>query len=326
MTSGAPAVSSGQDMSAKHGLSVEPDRDGGIDEWEVDPSTIDLKEKVGSGCTADVYRAFMPDRRDGSMVEVAVKEIDFCKTKMGMMEQSAFDREVAIMPKLSHENLVRFLGVASKVRPFRIITEYCSGGCLFELLHNEVDLNLSWEQLLKMCSDVAAGMNYLHQFSPQIIHRDLKSLNLLLSHPVENARSVPDVKVSDFGLSRMKEQALPAGEWGQMTVAAGTCHWMAPEVFTGSSYDEKVDVYSYAMILFEIICREIPFEEEEAADVGNMTVRGARPDLDAVPPNCPALLRRLMIHCWAHDPRTRPDFQYIKTVLASVEVPRCPPT
>jgi len=311
-------------MSTEHGVFAEPDRDGDIDAWEVDPSTIDLREKVGSGCTAEVYRAYMPDRT-GGMMEVAVKEIDFCKTRMGAKEQSAFDREVAIMPKLSHENLVRFLGVASKVRPFRIITEYCAGGCLFELLHNEVDLSLSWDQQLKMCSDVAGGMNYLHQFNPQIIHRDLKSLNLLLSHPVQDARSVPHIKVSDFGLSRMKEQA-ENSEWGQMTVAAGTCHWMAPEVFTGSSYDEKVDVYSFAMILFEIVCREIPFEEEEAADVGNMTVRGARPDLDAVPPNCPALLRRLMINCWAHDPRRRPNFQYIKTVLDSVEIPRSFPT
>merc|ERR1719443_2852862 len=99
-------------------------------------------------------------------------------------------------------------------------------------------------------------MDYLHKFNPQIIHRDLKSLNLLLSK----------------------------------------------QVFTGTKYDEKVDVYSYGMILFEIICREIPFEEEEPAAVGRLAVQGARPDLEAVPPDCPAFLKDLMIICWAHEP------------------------
>merc|ERR1712151_274610 len=137
-----------------------------------------------------------------------------------------------------------------------------------------------------------------------------KSLNLLLSKPVLNEKDVPLVKVSDFGLSRMKDQA-PEADWGKMTIAAGTCHWMAPEVFTGAIYDEKVDVYSYGMILFEIICREIPFEEDEAMNVGKKTMNGERPDLEAVPPNCPAQLRRLMIQCWAHDPKERPDFQLV---------------
>merc|ERR1712113_1320843 len=151
------------------------------------------------------------------------------------------------------------------------------------------------------------GMDYLHKFQPQIIHRDLKSLNLLLAEPVLNSDTTPFVKVSDFGLSRMKDNA-PGEDWGKMTIAAGTCHWMAPEVFTASSYDHKVDVYSYSMILFEIICREIPFEEEEPARVGQLTVTGTRPDLEAVPPDCPAVLKDLMIACWAHEPPKRPDF------------------
>merc|ERR1719379_2672018 len=163
------------------------------------------------------------------------------------------------------------VGVSSIQRPFRIITEFCSGGCCFELLHNMEDIELSWRQKTKMCRDVAQAMQYLHSFNPQIVHRDLKSLNLLLQTPVICEEDVPVVKVSDFGLSRMKDQT---DEWGKMTNAAGTCHWMAPEVFMGTSYDEKVDIYSYAMILFEIICREIPFEEEEPASVGRLVVNG----------------------------------------------------
>lgn len=289
------------------------DDDGGLASWEVNPADLQLLEKVGSGCTADVYKAIWNGR------EVAVKQIEWNKSKMGIKEQRAFDREVSIMPKMDHDNLVRMLGVASLQRPFRIITEFCSGGCCFEMLHNCDHIDLSWEQKLKMCIDVAKAMEYLHNFEPQIIHRDLKSLNLLLLHQIESEESVPWVKVSDFGLSRMKDRA-PDQDWGKMTMAAGTCHWMAPEVFTGTNYDEKVDIYSYAMILFEIICREIPFEEEEPANVGRLTLAGNRPDMEAVPPDCPETLSDVMVTCWAHNPKERPSFANILQILGTVQV------
>merc|ERR1719384_1734009 len=92
---------------------------------------------------------------------------------------------------------------------------------------------------------------------------------------------------------------------------------MAPEVFMGGKYDEMVDVYSYSMIMFEIICREIPFEEEEAADVGVLIVKGSRPDMEAVPPDCPRILLSLMQRGWAHDPRQRPPFT---TIVAELEI------
>eukprot|EP00929_Paragymnodinium_shiwhaense_P067789 TRINITY_DN34085_c0_g1_i1.p1 TRINITY_DN34085_c0_g1~~TRINITY_DN34085_c0_g1_i1.p1 ORF type:complete len:341 (-),score=87.26 TRINITY_DN34085_c0_g1_i1:135-1157(-) len=293
---------------------------GDIDQYEVDAARIRLCERVGTGCTAEVFRGYLDPpagEKNEKPIEVAIKQIEWNKARMGVKEQRAFDREVGIMPKISHENLVRFIGVSSLQRPFRIITEFCAGGCCFELLHNCDHIDLEWHQQLKMCKDVAEAINYLHNFQPQIIHRDLKSLNLLLHHPIKNGNDVPLVKVSDFGLSRMKDQA-PDSDWGKMTIAAGTCHWMAPEVHTGSTYNEKVDVYSYAMILFEIICREIPFEDEEPAAVGRLTVKGKRPDLEAVPPDCPEKLSDLMISCWAHQPQERPDFKNILKALEDI--------
>mmetsp|Transcript_70728 Transcript_70728/g.163520 ORF Transcript_70728/g.163520 Transcript_70728/m.163520 type:complete len:291 (+) Transcript_70728:48-920(+) len=283
------------------------------DDFEVDPFTIELLDRVGTGSTAEVFRG----RMNGA--EVAVKQIDWNKSQMGAKEQRAFDREVSILPRISHPHLVKFLGVASLQKPFRIITEFCAGGCCFELLHKSDHIEIEWTQQLKMCTDVALAMDYLHRFNPQIIHRDLKSLNLLLARPVKNSTDVPHVKVSDFGLSRMKEQA--ESDWGKMTVAAGTCHWMAPEVAAGCIYNEKVDIYSYAMILFEIVCREIPFEDEEPSAVGKLTQDGHRPDLAALPPNCPEPLRDLMIRCWAQEPPQRPGFDHILEVLKKVELP-----
>lgn len=282
--------------------------------YEVNPAHLVMYEKVGTGCTAEVFRGQYGQR------EVAIKQIDWNKSSMGQKEQRAFDREVGIMPRLRHENLVQFIGVASAERPFRIITEFCSGGCCFELLHNCDHIELQWSQQLKMCTDVAAAMNYLHSFTPQIIHRDLKSLNLLLSTPVTGPHDNPLVKISDFGLSRMKDAGAEA-DWGKMTIAAGTCHWMAPEVFMGGEYNEKVDIYSYAMILFEIICREIPFEDEEPAAVGRLTVNGERPDLEAVPPDCPRQLSEMMQKCWVAEPGMRPSFVDIVALLPVIPLP-----
>mmetsp|Transcript_25684 Transcript_25684/g.44151 ORF Transcript_25684/g.44151 Transcript_25684/m.44151 type:complete len:202 (+) Transcript_25684:2-607(+) len=195
-----------------------------------------------------------------------------------------------------------------------MITEFMSGGTVFDLLHGEEAVLLRWKQRLRMCSDVASAMDYLHKCSPQIIHRDLKSLNLLLSQTVTSAKDVPEVKVSDFGLAKMKEEH---EDWGVMTAQAGTFHWMAPEVHTGK-YNEKADVYSYAMVLFEIICYEVPFQELGPSEVTNAVCSGARPSLDAVPPDCPDKLMELMISCWTQDPRSRPSFTQIRTALNNI--------
>lgn len=277
----------------------------------MDFARIEICESIGAGVTAIVYRGYL----DGT-TEVAIKEMDWSKTTLAESRQKAFDREVAIMAKVKHVNLVLFYGVLSLEKPFRIITEFCQGGCCFELLHNDEAVELEWPQQHKMCLDVARAIAYLHNFNPKIIHRDLKSLNLLLSRAVKSPSDMPLVKVSDFGLSRMQETTGDDETWGKMTIAAGTCHWMAPEVFTGGDYDEMVDVYSYSMIMFEIICREIPFEEEEPANVGTLIVKGSRPDMEAVPPNCPRTLLYLMQRGWAQDPKVRPQF---KTIVPELE-------
>jgi len=282
---------------------------------DIDPAELDFCESVGSGATAEVFRGFWKG------AQVAIKEIYLQRKKDAKSElkmQVAFMREVAVMSRVHHENLVKFLGVSLSVRPLRVVTEFCEGDTLFGLLHDEVDVELVWKQKLKMCLDIAHAMYYLHSFRPQIIHRDLKSLNLLLAQAVTSSTDVPLVKVSDFGLARMKD-ADPDSEWDNMTKEAGTCHWMAPEVPTGR-YDEKADVFSYAMVLFEIICREIPFEEAEGREAVRLVMQGSRPDMEAVPPDRPAPLEALMVQCWAQKPDDRPSFSKIRDVLMSVKI------
>merc|ERR1712080_99106 len=116
-----------------------------------------------------------------------------------------------------------------------------------------------------MGDDTAKGMTSLHR--RRVVHRDLKSLNLLLASKVEG-QDMPCTKISDFGLARplpadavmssASESSPVEQSLGMMTGGVGTYHWMAPEILTGRSYDERVDVYSYGVVLYELLCRRIP--------------------------------------------------------------------
>lgn len=260
---------------------------------------------VGTGGTAEVFKGTL----DGQTA--AIKQL-FKHKKMNEKDEISLNREVSVLAQITHPNLVKFFGVAFKDRPFRIITEFCEGGTAFDLIHN-APFRLKWPQRVKLCVDTAVGMNYLHSFTPQIIHRDLKSLNLLLENLVEKPSHVPVVKVADFGLSRMKDPA--QAKWGKMTCQVGTLHWMAPEVFAGHDYDESCDVYSYAMVMFEALCQEVPFEDTDPGLIGQLTSKGVRPNLERVPKDCPKQLKELMMVCWSQDSKKRPKFDKIVEFL-----------
>jgi len=211
-------------------------------EWEIDPRGLDVGEKVGGGATAEVFRGVWMDK------VVAVKQLSMNVDRMDGKDQENLRREIAILRKVQHPKLVNLIGVCSKQSPFTIVLEFCSGGCLFVLLHERIEIEISVTQSVKMVTDAAVAMEFLHNLDPPIIHRDLKSMNLLLWAPVEDQETQVEVKVSDFGIARMLDSV--GGECGKMTIGAGTGHWMAPEVLAGKPYNAKADIYSYAMVLF----------------------------------------------------------------------------
>jgi serine/threonine protein kinase len=234
--------------------------------------------------------------------------------------------------ELRHPNLVLFMGAATLSHPTIIVSELCEGGPLFQLLHSQPDIKLSWPQRLKGAMDTAKGMTFLHR--RRVVHRDLKSLNLLLVSKVSGRDEGLWVKISDFGLSRHLPSAGDAGQQGaavsacssmvampvncnaaMMTSGLGTCLWMAPEVLSGSVfYDEKVDVYSYGIVLFELICRRVPFDGSglvEPISVAIAVSAGRRPDVRHVPKDCPEEFCRTMEHCWNHEAAARPAFDVV---------------
>ena len=148
------------------------------------------------------------------------------------------------MEAVRHPNIVMFLGVCTKSPNYSIVLEYCGNGSLWSILQSP-EIKLSWEERRRVSIEIARAILYLHMCNPPIIHRDLKSLNILLD---ENYH----VKIADFGWTKMLAE--------YMSSKIGTYQWMAPEVIGTSNYSEKADTFSYGIILWEIASREPPYK------------------------------------------------------------------
>uniref|UniRef100_H2ZLH3 non-specific serine/threonine protein kinase n=1 Tax=Ciona savignyi TaxID=51511 RepID=H2ZLH3_CIOSA len=158
--------------------------------------------------------------------------------------EKSFLKEVKVLRNLSHPNVLHFIGVLYQDKRLNIITEFAECGTLKGLISNMAE-QLSWRHRTRIARDIASGMAYLH--SMQVIHRDLNSANCFIR---ENGMIV----VADFGLARVLPKSTSMGRRKRYTVV-GTPYWMAPEILYYNSYDERVDVFSFSIVLCEIIGR-----------------------------------------------------------------------
>ncbi|KAF7146862.1 hypothetical protein RHSIM_Rhsim03G0081400 [Rhododendron simsii] len=257
-------------------------------------SDLVLKERIGSGSFGTVHRA------DWHGSEVAVKILmdqDFHPERI-----REFLREVAIMQRLRHPNIVLLMGAVTQPPNLSIVTEYLSRGSLYRLLHKpgarEV---LDEKRRLSMAYDVAKGMNYLHNRNPPIVHRDLKSPNLLVDRKYT-------VKVCDFGLSRLKANTFLSSK-----SAAGTPEWMAPEVLRDEQSNEKSDVYSFGVILWELATLQQPWSTLNPAQV--VAAVGFKSKRLDIPRSLNPQVATLIEACWANEPLKRPSFSSIMETL-----------
>ncbi|XP_073223308.1 serine/threonine-protein kinase CTR1 isoform X1 [Cicer arietinum] len=266
-------------------------------------SDLILKEKIGSGSFGTVHRA----EWNGSDVAVKIlMEQDFHAERF-----KEFMREVAIMKYLRHPNIVLLMGAVTQPPNLSIVTEYLSRGSLYRLLHRpgakEV---LDERRRLSMAYDVAKGMNYLHKRNPPIVHRDLKSPNLLVDKKYT-------VKVCDFGLSRLKANTFLSSK-----SAAGTPEWMAPEVLRDEPSNEKSDVYSFGVILWEIATLQQPWGNLNPAQVvAAVGFKGKRLE---IPHELNPQIAAIIEACWANEPWKRPSFASIMDSLRSLLKPPTP--
>ncbi|XP_010448559.1 PREDICTED: serine/threonine-protein kinase CTR1-like isoform X2 [Camelina sativa] len=273
-------------------LTIEPSL---ASDWlEVSWNELHIKERVGAGSFGTVHRA----EWHGSDVAVKILSIqDFHDEQF-----REFLREVAIMKRVRHPNVVLFMGAVTERPRLSIITEYLPRGSLFRLIHRPASGELlDQRRRLRMALDVAKGLNYLHCLNPPVVHWDLKSPNLLVDKNWT-------VKVCDFGLSRFK-----ANTFIPSKSVAGTPEWMAPEFLRGEPTNEKSDVYSFGVVLWELITLQQPWNGLSPAQVvGAVAFQNRRL---IIPPNTSPVLVSLMEACWSDEPAQRPAFGGIVDTL-----------
>lgn len=265
-----------------------------FEKWEINFEDLELQKKIGSGGFAEVYLGY---RKTDSTV-VAVKRLHQQQFDEYMLEM--FKSEVAILAQLKHFAILPFVGACTKP-PYCIVTQFMSGGSLFSRLHaKEAADRLSATQLSIIALGISYGMQYLH--TQNMVHRDLKSLNILL-----DADGFP--KISDFGMATTKRTGTE-----DISGGIGTSQWMAPEVLISQKYDEKADVYSFGIILWEMLTGDVPYRGLRDIQVA-MTVinQNNRPK---IPKTCPPNLAKFIRACWNTDPTKRPDF---KTIVHALE-------
>ncbi|DAZ94345.1 TPA: hypothetical protein N0F65_000909 [Lagenidium giganteum] len=271
--------------------------------YEIKLKEINLVKRLAYGPLSEVYAAIWRDTKVG--VKILMPKEGY----VDHLEEAVrnFRREIWVMNSLKHPNLVKLIGASLTPRCYVLVMEYMSNGSLYEYLRDEA--NFMPAQMIITCAfDIAAGMAHIHACG--VMQRDLKSKNCLLS---ENLI----VKVSDFGLARFKSKL-----HGEYTFV-GTPFWAAPEVIRHENYDEKADVYSYAIVLWELVERVDPYHDLNAFQVPLLVANeGLRPAPFTQQP--PLGLEQLMKQCWDANPDQRPTFIEISATLEKWLSPTSP--
>jgi serine/threonine protein kinase len=238
-------------------------------------------------------------------VEVAVKRL--LEKRLNDALQAEFRHETAMMAKLRHPNVISLYGIVLNPECAMVI-EYMARGSLYDVLHSEEAL--SWRIRYQIGVDATKGLVYLH--SKRILHRDLKSLNVLLDKDYK-------AKLSDFGLSRIKShttsQSLEIGR-------GGTIPWMAPELVMdteSAKYTPECDVYSLGIVYWELIAREVPYMNlaNPALIPIHVGFHGKR---ERIPLDTPEPLRKVTEDCWLQEPKARPTAKEALDYLTAHEV------
>uniref|UniRef100_A0A671YFK4 mitogen-activated protein kinase kinase kinase n=1 Tax=Sparus aurata TaxID=8175 RepID=A0A671YFK4_SPAAU len=243
--------------------------------WEVPFEEISDLQWVGSGAQGAVFLGKLHGQ------EVAVKKVRNIK-----------ETDIKHLRKLKHPNIITFKGICTQAPCYCIIMEYCAQGQLYEVLRAGRQIQPSL--LMDWAMGIAGGMNYLHLH--KIIHRDLKSPNMLITYD-------DSVKISDFGTSK------ELSDKSTKMSFAGTVAWMAPEVIRNEPVSEKVDIWSFGVVLWEMLTGEVPYKDVDSSaiiwGVGNNSLQLP------VPEGCPDSFKLLLRQCWNCKPRNRPSFRQI---------------
>uniref|UniRef100_A0A8C5TAD4 Tyrosine-protein kinase n=1 Tax=Malurus cyaneus samueli TaxID=2593467 RepID=A0A8C5TAD4_9PASS len=273
-------------------ISPKPQKPWDKDAWEIPRESIKLVKKLGAGQFGEVWMGYYHNS-----TKVAVKTL-----KPGTMSVQAFLEEANLMKTLQHDKLVRLYAVVTKEEPIYIITEFMAKGSLLDFLKSDEGSKLLLPKLIDFSAQIAEGMAYIER--KNYIHRDLRAANVLVSDLLM-------CKIADFGLARVIEDNEYTAREG--IVAKFPIKWTAPEAINYGSFTIKSDVWSFGILLYEIVTYgKIPYPGMSNSDVMVALQRGYRmPRMET----CPAELYDIMKTCWKDKAEERPTFDYLQSVL-----------
>ena len=256
-------------------------------EWEaIDVNDIEFGARIGGGGFAVVYEGWWKDKA------VALKAM--FDPRADDAQKREYMDELHVMSQVKHEHIVRLFGACTRPPKLCMVMELCEQS-LFDFLHRHnmaggsgVPAQQATEhELIGVAAKVADAMAYLHGLSPAIIHRDMKSQNVLLTADLSP-------KLCDFGLVASK------------VVSAGTPSYMAPELLDGKAFSKKVDVYAFGIMLWEMLARQMPFQCYPAFEIKEKVLAGERP---AVPYSVwSEPIVDIIERAWHKRPGCRPGF------------------
>jgi len=257
-------------------------------EW----SEVELGDLIAKGAGGVVYKGKWNNK------EVAVK---ICG-RMGIFfgTKTEFRFEVGVMSIVEHPNILTCYGANEKGQDPFIVLPLCEKGTLEAVLYT-TKLPLSIK--LHLAIQTAEGILHMHRCG--LLHRDLKPANILVGKDFE-------VSLIDFGVSRIQDEKRP------MTMNVGTTAWIAPEIFDGDgTYTNAVDVYSYGLILYELVTQCTPFKDYKTFEIPRKVLEGVRPEIP--PGSCSDALASLIQQCWHSLPKKRPSLEVVCAQLKEIQ-------
>ncbi|KAF2076187.1 hypothetical protein CYY_002487 [Polysphondylium violaceum] len=296
--SGPPAVTPG----AKDLLKELENMDIKNGKWIISETDLEYTDKIGSGGSGKVYKGLYRGR------EVAIKVL---KSAEKADDRESFLKEFTVLGSLQSTLIVGLYGVVLEPK-ICLVMEYCSKGSLFAVLQTE---KVTWEKFFSFSHQLLKGVSTLHMSEPQILHRDIKTLNFLVT---KDGR----IKVADFGLSRFNTKS------NQMTLnkTRGTVTYCAPEVFQGQEYSEKSDVYSMGIVFWELVYTVInqrylrPYGEYKNFNEFQILLHTANQNLrPTIPTTTPPSVKLLISRCWDKNITTRPTCNEAIALLVNCE-------
>ncbi|KAL6851596.1 hypothetical protein ACP4OV_020160 [Aristida adscensionis] len=271
-----------------------------LERWTVDRSQLLIGHRFASGAYSRLFHGIYKEQ------PVAVKFIrqpdDGEDEELSARLEKQFTAEVTVLAKLQHRNVIKLVGACNCPPVFCVITEFLSGGSLRAFLRKLECKTLPLEKVISIALDIARGLEYIH--SQGIVHRDVKPENILFDGEF-------CAKVVDFGV------ACEEADCNISEDDPGTYRWMAPEMYKHKPYGRKVDVYSFGLVLWELVTGSIPYEDMTPLQAAFAVVnKNLRP---AIPSSCPAPLQLLIEQCWSFQPERRPEFRQIVQIIENLK-------